>query len=64
MELPRELFEGQAKRRVMVGLLLGEVISSNELKAEDDRVNALIDEMASAYEDPAEVVEYYNKTNR
>ena len=44
MELPRELFEGQAKRRVMVGLLLGEVISSNELKAEDDRVNALIDE--------------------
>ncbi|XPE56244.1 hypothetical protein ACNKHW_02495 [Shigella flexneri] len=26
MELPRELFEGQAKRRVMVGLLLGEVI--------------------------------------
>ena len=64
MELPRELFEGQAKRRVMVGLLLGEVISSNELKAEDDRVNALIDEMASAYEDPAEVVEYYNKNKQ
>ena len=64
MELPRELFEGQAKRRVMVGLLLGEVISSNELKAEDDRVNALIEEMASAYEDPAEVVEYYNKNKQ
>lgn len=64
LQLPRELFEEQAKRRVIVGLLLGEVISSNELKAEDDRVNALIDEMASAYEDPSEVVEFYNKNEQ
>ncbi|PHM71629.1 trigger factor [Xenorhabdus kozodoii] len=61
MALPRELFEEQAKRRVVVGLLLGEVISSNELKVEDDRVTTLIEEMAAAYEDPKEVVEYYNK---
>ncbi|MBI6527711.1 trigger factor [Proteus vulgaris] len=61
LQLPRELFEEQAKRRVIVGLLLGEVINSNELKAEDERVNTLIDEMASAYEDPSEVVEFYNK---
>lgn len=61
MELPRELFEEQAKRRVIVGLLLGEVISKNELKADDARVNALIEEMASAYEDPQEVVEFYSK---
>ncbi|MEI7374479.1 trigger factor [Dickeya chrysanthemi] len=61
LELPRELFEEQAKRRVVVGLLLGEVIESNELKADEDRVNVLIDEIASAYEDPREVVEYYKK---
>ncbi|HCH50125.1 MAG TPA: trigger factor [Proteus sp.] len=61
LQLPRELFEEQAKRRVIVGLLLGEVINTNELKAEDERVNALINEMASAYEDPSEVVEFYNK---
>ncbi|WP_033570197.1 trigger factor [Dickeya undicola] len=61
LELPRELFEEQAKRRVVVGLLLGEVIESNELKADEDRVNTLIDEIASAYEDPREVVEYYKK---
>ncbi|MCE1699885.1 trigger factor, partial [Enterobacter hormaechei] len=59
LELPRELFEEQAKRRVVVGLLLGEVISSNELKVEEDRVTTLIEEMAAAYEDPKEVVEYY-----
>ncbi|MFP1878347.1 trigger factor [Lonsdalea quercina] len=61
LELPRELFEAQAKRRVVVGLLLGEVISTNELKADEDRVTAMIDEMAAAYEDPQEVVEFYKK---
>ncbi|WP_192458158.1 trigger factor [Musicola keenii] len=60
-ELPRELFEEQAKRRVVVGLLLGEVISTNELEADEARVNTLIDEIASAYEDPQEVVSYYQK---
>ncbi|ACY59676.1 trigger factor [Yersinia pestis] len=60
-ELPRELFEEQAKRRVVVGLLLGEVISQHELKADEDRVKALIEEMASAYEDPQEVIEFYSK---
>ncbi|MCW2256180.1 trigger factor [Providencia alcalifaciens] len=63
MELPRELFEEQAKRRVVIGLLLGEVISKNELKADEDRVKVLIEEMASAYEDPSEVIEYYSKNN-
>ncbi|CQR22899.1 trigger factor [Yersinia enterocolitica] len=59
--MPRELFEEQAKRRVVVGLLLGEVISQHELKADEDRVKALIEEMASAYEDPQEVIEFYSK---
>ena len=61
LELPRELFEEQAKRRVVVGLLLGEVIRTQELKADEDRVKALIEEMASAYEDPSEVIEFYGK---
>ncbi|EOS94293.1 trigger factor [Erwinia tracheiphila] len=63
LELPRELFAEQAKRRVVVGLLLGEVIRTHELKADESRVNALIEEMASAYEDPSEVVEFYSKNN-
>ena len=61
LELPRELFEEQAKRRVVVGLLLGEVIRTQELKADEDRVKGLIEEMASAYEDPTEVIEFYGK---
>lgn len=59
-QLPRELFEAQAKRRVQVGLLFAEVIKSNELKVDEDRVKAMIEDIASAYEQPAEVVEYYS----
>ncbi len=62
-QLPRELFEEQAKRRVQIGLLLSQVISSNELKADEDKVKAMIEDIASAYEQPAEVVEYYSKNN-
>ncbi|MCK3654751.1 trigger factor [Pasteurellaceae bacterium Macca] len=63
-QLPAELFEADAKRRVQVGLLLSSVIASNELKVDEDRVKETIAELASAYEQPAEVVEYYAKNPR
>ena len=59
-ELPASLFTEQAKDRVKVGLLLGEVIKANKLQVEDARVQSLIETVASAYEDPQEVVQYYN----
>jgi trigger factor len=62
-ELPADLFEEQAKDRVKIGLLLGEVIKSNEMQVEEDRVKALIENMASAYENPEEVVQYYMSNN-
>jgi trigger factor len=58
-DLPADMFEEQAKRRVKVGLLLGEVIKINELKVDENKVNELIASAASAYEDPKEVIEYY-----
>ena len=60
-QLPAELFEAEAKRRVQVGLLLSTVIGANELKVDEARVEAMIADIASAYEQPAEVVEYYAK---
>lgn len=59
--LPSEMFEEQAKRRVKVGLLLGEVIKVNEIKVDDAKVQELIETAASAYEDPQEVIKYYNE---
>jgi len=58
-ELPAEMFEEQAKKRVKTGLLLGEVIKANDLKVDENKVNELIASAASAYEDPKEVIEYY-----
>ncbi|ATC93965.1 trigger factor [Pseudoalteromonas tunicata] len=58
-ELPAELFHEQAAKRVKTGLLLGQVIKANEIKVDDAKVEALIATVASAYEDPTEVVEYY-----
>lgn len=63
-QLPRELFEEQAKRRVVVGLLLGEVIRTQELKADEEKVQAIIEEMATAYEDPSEVIAYYKQNEQ
>ena len=44
-------------------VLLSQVIASNELKADEERVKAMIEDIASAYEQPADVVEYYSKNN-
>ena len=57
--LPREPFEEEAKRRVKLGVLVGEFARQNELKADADRVRAAVDRIASAYEDGSQVVEYY-----
>lgn len=63
-ELPKELFEAEAKRRVSIGLLFSEIIESNQLKTDETRVKSLIDEIATAYEDPSEVVAYYSKDKK
>ncbi|WP_024873037.1 trigger factor [Tolumonas lignilytica] len=63
-QLPDELFTEQAERRVRIGLLLGEVIREQEIKADDARVKTLIESLATAYEDPSEVVDYYFKNER
>ena len=60
MSLPKELFEGEAKRRVGLGLVIGEVIKKADIKPEADKVTAKIQDIAQTYEDPAEVVSHYN----
>jgi trigger factor len=58
--LPREMFEEQAKRRVTVGLLVQEIIKANDIKADDARVAEAIQEMASTYQEPQQVIDWYN----
>ena len=58
-QLPDELFTEQAERRVRLGILLGATVKKLELQADTDRVRALVDEMAAAYDDPEQVVNFY-----
>lgn len=60
--LPAELFKEQADRRVRVGLLMNAAIDSFELTASEEKINALIEEVASTYQEPEEVREYYKNT--
>ena len=59
MELPVSLFEEQAKRRVSLGLIVSELVRSNDIKVDPDRVRARVEEFAQSYEDPQEVINYY-----
>lgn len=57
--LPDTMFEDQAKRRVVLGLVVGEIVKQNKIAVDADRVKAKVEELASTYQQPEEVVEYY-----
>jgi len=59
LPLPRDMFEGRAKRRVALGLILGEIIQKNAIKLDDDKVRSTIEDMAKSYERPQDVVNWY-----
>ncbi|MGR9072549.1 MAG: trigger factor [Gammaproteobacteria bacterium] len=59
LELPRDKFEDQARKRVVLGLILAEIIRKNEIKVDADRVRSTIEEMAKNYERPEDVVNWY-----
>ena len=57
--MPDDLFREQAKRRVTLGLILGEVISQQSIQADADKVRDAGEEIAATYESPEEVVKWY-----
>ncbi len=58
LELDRAHFEEAARRRVALGLVLAEVVRSNGLQADPERVRQRVESIASTYEQPAEVVRW------
>ncbi len=59
MDLPLDLFEDQAKRRVSLGLIVAEVIKANNIKLDEEKVRGKIETFAQTYEKPQEVIDYY-----
>jgi trigger factor len=52
-------FEGTAKRRVALGLVIGELARSENLQPKPAEVRALVEQEAASYESPAEVVKWF-----
>jgi len=59
LQLPAEVFEEQAKRRVALGLILGEIIQKNAIKLDADKVRSTVEDMAKSYERPEDVIAWY-----
>ncbi len=57
--LPDDMFREQAKRRTTLGLLVSELVKKEGIEADKDVVRKLIEETASTYEQPEEVINYY-----
>ena len=62
--IPDEVFRPQAERRVRLGLVVAELVRSNDLHAKPEQIKAHIDELAASYEKPADVVRWYYGDNR
>ena len=57
--LPDELFKEQADRRVILGLVLGEIIGQQNLQADPAKVRESVEELAATYESPDDVINWY-----
>ena len=57
--IPSELFQPQAERRVRLGLVVAELVKTNNLQAQPDQLRAHIEELSQSYEKPADVMRWY-----
>ena len=60
LQLDASMFKDQAIRRVKLGLIMSEIVKSEKIEADDASVKAKVDEIAAPYEQPQQVVDYYN----
>jgi len=59
-DLPDEIFSAQAEKRVRVGLIFAALVKLNDIKVAPEDVDARIVEMASTYQKPEEVINWYS----
>ncbi|HZJ94278.1 MAG TPA: trigger factor [Thiopseudomonas sp.] len=63
-QLPAELFTEQAKRRVALGLIVAQMVKQFEIEADDAKVRSHIEDMAAAYQEPEQVIDWYYKNEQ
>ncbi len=58
-KLSPETFMPQAERRVRLGLMVGELVRTQNLQPRQDQIRRRLEELAQSYEKPAEVIQWY-----
>ena len=51
--------EAKAERRVKLGVVVSEIAKQNQIQIDPDRVRQMVETIASSYEKPEEVVQWY-----
>ena len=51
--------EARAERRVKLGVVVSEIAKQNQIQVDPDRVRQMVETIASSYEKPEEVVQWY-----
>ena len=59
LNLDASMFADQAERRVRLGLIMSEIVQSEKIEADEDRVKKKVEEIAAPYENPQQVVDWY-----
>jgi trigger factor len=62
--IPDDVFRPQAERRVRLGLVVAELVQTNDLQAKMEQIKAHVEELAASYEKPAEVSRWYFSDNK
>lgn len=57
--LPKENFQEQAHKNVVIGILLSQWIEDKEIKVDGDKVRQRVEEIASGYHQPQDIVNWY-----
>jgi trigger factor len=63
-DLPDNLFEEEARRRVKLGLVIGEIVRREDMKPEEGRVSRALEDLSANYDDPQQVIDYYRSNQQ
>lgn len=58
-DLPDELFSAEADKRVRLGLVIGEIVRTAEIRPDPADIRKQVETIASTYQDPQQVIDYY-----
>ena len=60
-QLKTQLFDAEARRRVALGLIISRIATTQQIQIGEQQVHDYLQSVAATYQDPGEVVHWYEK---